>query len=583
MSQTTACPLDCYDACRILLDTNGKIKGDESHPVTRGYLCPHLNHFDEFERILEPSFQGKIISMQEAMEIICSTLRSSAPAKTLFYRGSGNIGLMQRSMDHFFASFGAVGTRGSLCDGAGEAGIIEGRGINYSLSSGVVDEAEVVIVWGRNPHVTHSHLLGALKNKSIIVIDPVQIQLAKTADVHIQIKPHCDLELALLLSSLALTSGLENKDFLEEYASKYNDFYTLIQTLEVNKTLESMDVTLDQLESVLEMIRGKRTVILVGTGVQKYRNGADVLRGIDALGAILGLFGKAGCGVGFLGSSLQGLELPFRVFEKTVSKPTIDFSVFDTVFIQGANPLGQMPNSSKVINEFVSAGFKIYFGLYENETSKASDLVIPGKTFLEKEDVRSSYGDFTLQKMSKLRETEIGISEYGLASALCNHFNLSIPKEQECLELFYDQMVSKDGVEYKKKMPKIPYENGFATHSGEFVFMDEFDLGLKDEKGLFLLTPKASKSLNSQFHRSSGVYLHPKCSFDVGDIVIVSSINGCIKLSVYHDERLRSDCAIIYAGTPGLNNLTATLLSHKGENAVYQENKIKVENVNSKF
>ncbi|MDP3266821.1 MAG: molybdopterin-dependent oxidoreductase [Sulfuricurvum sp.] len=577
MSQTTTCPLDCYDACRIIIDKNGKLKGDDTHPITQGYLCPHLNHYDEFERILVPKYKGKTISLEEAMEILCNTLQSSDPAKTLFYRGSGNIGLMQRSSDHFFAGMGAIGTRGSLCDGAGEAGIIEGRGINYALSPGIIDEAEVVIVWGRNPHVTHSHLLGTLKNKSIIVIDPVQTQLAKTAALHIQIKPHCDLQLALLLSRFVVIEGSQDKDFLEEYGNDYQDFYELTQTLRIKSTLESIDVTLGQIGSLLELIRDKRTVVLVGTGVQKYRNGAEVLRAIDAFGAILGLFGKAGCGVGFLGSSTQGLDFPFRTLHKTVPKPTIDFSAFNTVFIQGGNPLGQMPNSGKVTDEFGRAGFKIYFGLYENETSQECDLILPAKTFLEKEDVRSSYGDFTLQKMSKLRDSKIGISEYDLASALCNRFNLSIPTQQECLEFFYDQMVSKDGVDYKKNMPDIPYENGFETDNGEFEFIDEIDLSYSGEEGLFLLTPKAARSLNSQFHRPSGVHLHPQSGFEIGDMVMVSSKNGSIKMSVYHDERLRIDCAIIYAGTRGLNNLTPSLLSYEGENAVYQENKIKVE------
>ncbi|MFA6188147.1 MAG: molybdopterin-dependent oxidoreductase [Sulfuricurvum sp.] len=577
MIQTTTCPLDCYDACRILIDANGKIKGDESHPVTRGYLCPHLNHFDEFERIVEPRFAGKTISMTEAIERLSTALQNSDPQRTLFYRGSGNIALMQRSTDHFFAGMGATGTRGSLCDGAGEAGIILGRGINHALSPKIIDEAEVVIVWGRNPHVTHSHLLGVLKNKFIVVIDPVQTQLAKTANLYLQIKPHCDLQLALLLSRFVIIEGSQDEAFLEEYGSAYHDFYELTQTLRIKATLEAIDVTLGQIGSVLELIRGKKTVILVGAGVQKYRNGADVLRAIDGFGAILGLFGKAGCGVGFLGSSTQGLELPFRTLHKTVPKPTIDFSAFDTVFVQGGNPLSQMPNSRKVTESFKRSGFKIYFGLYENETSAACDLILPAKTFLEKEDVRSSYGDFTLQKMSKLRECEIGISEYDLASALCNRFNLSIPTQQECLDCFYDQMVRKDGVDYRKEVPSIPYENGFETDSGEFEFMDELDLGSNEEEGLFLLTLKAARSLNSQFHRSSGVYLHPQCGFEAGEMVTITSKTGSIQLSVCYDDRLRSDCAIIYAGTPGLNTLTPSLLSYEGESAIYQENKIKVE------
>jgi hypothetical protein len=247
------------------------------------------------------------------------------------------------------------------------------------------------------------------------------------------------------------------------------------------------------------------------------------------------------------------------------------------VFVQGGNPLSQMPDSAKVTKEFSASGTKIYFGLYENETSAACDLILPAKTFLEKEDVRSSYGDFSLQKMSKLRESEIGISEYDLAHELCSHFNLSIPTQQECLDTFYDQMVSKNGVDYRKNMPDIPYENGFETDSGEFEFMDELDLGLNDEDGLFLLTPKSARSLNSQFHRSSGVHLHPQCGFEEGTIVTVTSKTGLIQLQVFHDERLRSDCAIIYAGTPGLNNLTPSLLSYEGESAIYQENKIKVE------
>lgn len=577
MSQTTTCPLDCYDACRIVIDVNGKIKGDADHPITQGYLCSNLNHFDEFERIVEPRHNGKAITMSEAMERLCEVLQSSDPKKTLFYRGSGNIGLMQRSTDHFFAGMGAMGTRGSLCDGSGEAGIISGRGINHALSPDIINEAEVVIVWGRNPHVTHSHILGALKNKSIIVIDPVQTKLAKTADIHIQIKPHCDMQLALLLSRFVVIEGSQDEDFLEKYGSEYHDLYDLTQTLRIKATLESIDVTLGQVGSILELIRDKKTVILVGTGVQKYRNGAEVLRAIDAFGVILGLFGKPGCGVGFLGSSTQGLELPFRKVQKTVPIPTINFSTFDTVFVQGGNPLSQMPDSAKVAKEFAASGTKIYFGLYENETSAACDLILPAKTFLEKEDVRSSYGDFSLQKMSKLRESEIGISEYDLAYELCNHFNLSIPSQQECLNSFYDQMVSKNGVDYRKNMPDIPYESGFETDSGEFEFMDELDLGSNDDEGLFLLTPKSARSLNSQFHRSCGIYMYPQCGFEEGERVMVTSKTGSIELSVSHDERLRSDCALIYAGTPGLNNLTPSLLSYEGESAIFQENKIKVE------
>lgn len=577
MTQTTACPLDCYDACRIILDDRGKIKGDKDHPVTQGYLCPNLNHFDEYARISQPRFRGKVITMDEAIEILLKRLNANKADKTLFYRGSGNIGLMQRSMDHFFAQIGAMGTRGSLCDGAGEAAILEGRGVNYPLSPSMISQAQVVVVWGKNPQSTHSHLLPFLKNKKIIVIDPIKTPLAQSSDLHIQIKPHCDLSLALLLSRFSITEGLQDKEFLDKYVSDYDAFHELIQSMNVHEMLESIDVSPEQIGAILEIIRGKRTVILVGLGVQKYQNGSDAMRAIDGFAALLGLFGKPGCGVSFLGSSKEGLNLPFISIPKTVPIPTVNFSNFDTVFVQGGNPLAQMPNSLKVREEFAQSEFTVYFGLYENETSKVCDLVIPAKTFLEKNDVRSSYGDFTLQMMPRLRQTEIGISEYTLAKSLCEHFHVSIPDEEECLEMLKDQMETIDGVGLKKNRPEIPYNNGFKTGSGKFEFMDEVELTI-DNNDLFLITCKSPRSLNSQFHREEGIFLHPDCGFSEGDKVSVSSKAGEISLIVHYDSRLRSDCALIYAGTPGVNILTPSLLSHEGENAVYQEFKIKVEN-----
>ena len=92
---------------------------------------------------------------------------------------------------------------------------------------------------------------------------------------------------------------------------QYEEFYELTQNLRIKATLQSIDMTLGQIGSILEMIRGKKTVILVGVGVQKYKNGSEAVRAIDGFAALLGLFGKPGCGVSFLGSSKEGLNLPF--------------------------------------------------------------------------------------------------------------------------------------------------------------------------------------------------------------------------------------------------------------------------------
>ncbi|MDD3769771.1 MAG: molybdopterin-dependent oxidoreductase [Sulfuricurvum sp.] len=573
--KTTACPLDCYDACRIVIDENGMPKGDKTHPITRGYLCPNLNHYGEYPRIPAPRLHGREVSMDEALRALEKRLEESKPREVLYYRGSGNVALMQRSVEHFFAHYDAVGTSGSLCDGAGAAGIETGRGRNYVLSPQMIAHAEAVVVWGRNPHATHSHLLPFLNAKTLIVIDPVETELARKADLHIKIKPRGDLHLALLLSRFAIIEGSHDREWLEEHAGDVEEFYELTQSIRIKATLDAIDVSLGQIGDMLSLIQGKRTAILVGAGVQKYRNGAEVLRAIDAFGAVMGLFGKEGCGVSFLGDSSVGIDSPFRSIAKKVSKPTVDFSKYNCVFVQGANPLAQMPDSNRVRQSFSQAGFRVYFGLYENETSRASDLVIPAKNFLEKNDFRSSYGDYTLQEMRKIHQSDIGIGEYEVARRLCDTFGFPLLGEEEYLEHFRDQAIEREGVTYRSSIPDIPYSEGFEE--GEFVFPDEVEARLEEREGFHLITPKHPKGLNSQFYRESAAFFHPDAGFEEGRRVRLSSPSGSVEMEVAWDGRLRKDCVLIYSGTPDVNVLTPAWLSYEGECAVYQEHTLKVE------
>lgn len=578
MSQVTACPLDCYDACSIDV-VDGNLKGRKD-TYTHGYLCPHLNHYENHERITVPRYQGKAISMDEAMQILeekCAKV--SDPSQLLHYRGHGNFGLMQEVTDHFFANFGATLTDGSLCDGAGEAGIIEGRGHNKLLSPEQIAKSEVVIVWGRNIHTTNSHLLPFLKDKTVIVIDPIKTKMAESADFYLQIKPKGDLYLALMLSRFAIINGMEDEEFLEEHATEHADFYELTQTVRIKAILDSIDVTLGDIGKILDLIKGKRTVILAGVGIQKYRHGADVMRAIDSFGAIMGLFGKEGCGVNFLGSSKEGITSPFSTKAKTkpVAVGNVDFGRFEIAFIQGSNPLNQMPDTNRVKASIAKTPSVVYFGLYENETSAAAELVIPAKSFLEKDDIRSSYGHPGLLDMPKVDESETGVSEYELAARLCNAFDIDIDSELTYLEHFraFGKERATDMV--VKGREEIPYRDGFETDDDEFCFLEEYDLAPDLDEDLFLLTVKSDKSLNSQFKRETQVNMNASLGFSDGEKVRITSDNGELEFEVAIDERLRDDCILIYSGTPGVNLLTDHKLSYEGKNASYQEQKVKVE------
>ncbi len=562
----TACPLDCYDACSIIYE-EGKLKGDKKHLLTQGFLCPHLNHYTEHPRIEIPRYKGEAITMDEALGLLKQKIQETPQNRTLHLRGHGNFGLMQGVTDHFFASHGALLTKGSLCDGAGEAGILEGRGSNFLFSPEQIAKSDVVIFWGRNPHVSNSHYLPMLKDKTIIVIDPVETKIAAQADCFIQIKPHADMYLALLLCRFMMIEGMEDKSYLEEFASEYEDFYELTQSIRIKVTLEKIDVTLGDIGRILELVRGKRTTILVGVGVQKYRSGAEAMRSIDAFGVLLG----SGCGVNFLGSSTEGIASPFNQTASRVAVGNIDFNAFDLIFIQGMNPLSQMPDTNRVEKEIIDVQEVVYFGLYENESSHIADLVIPAKSFLEKDDIRSSYGSNDLLKMPRQYGSDIGISEYELSAYLCRAFDIALKSEASYLEYFESHLL------HVKGRKDVPYAEGFDTDDGEFVFIDELDFNLNLKRDLFLITCKSPRSLNSQFHRERHVYLHSAMGYLEGQKIRIVSKEGSIELDVKFDDNLRHDCVLIYSGTPGVNRLTSSKLSYEGLNAAYQENKVKVE------
>jgi anaerobic selenocysteine-containing dehydrogenase len=230
-----------------------------------------------------------------------------------------------------------------------------------------------------------------------------------------------------------------------------------------------------------------------------------------------------------------------------------------------------MPDTNRVEKELQGVKEIVYFGLYENESSKMADLIIPAKTFLEKDDIRSSYGSNDLLKMPKQIDSDIGISEYNLSSYLCKAFDIELRSEREYLEHFESHLLHVRG------RKDTPYENGFDTDDGEFLFLDELDVGFKLKKDLFLLTCKSPNSLNSQFNREKYLYLNSSMGYLEGQRVRIVSENGSIELDVRFNDDLRSDCLLIYSGTPDVNRLTSSKLSYEGLNASYQENKVKVE------
>ncbi len=579
----SACPLDCYDACTVVYE-EGRLKGDPDHPITRGSLCPNLNAFLKTPRIQTPRFRGEEITMEEALTILQEKLKTCDPARVLFFKGSGNFGKMQEITQLFFARYGATFTKGSLCDGGGAAGVAAGRGRNLIMTPEQIAKSDVVVLWGRNLSVTNAHLWPYIEDKILIVIDPVRTPIAKKAHIHIQLKPRSDLFLALLFIRFAYIEQMEDEAYIARHTEGFDYFIEFARSYGMKRLMGLVDASIDDIMTALALIEGQKVAFLVGVGVQKYTIGDAVLRAIDSFAAMLGLFGKEGCGVSYMGESGLDFVDPFAPGEgvRRVPKATVDFGAYDLAFIQGANPAAQLPRSAKVIEGLRRCPFVVSFGLYEDETAELADLVLPAKTFLEKEDLRLSYGHEYVSDMPKLCDTQIGISEYALTEYLCRGFGYPpLRSEREYIdEIIASNTTLRDGRLVSRSYETIPYTEGFDTEEGAFCFIDEIEDEWQEGEGYHLITCKSRHSLNSQFRSEEAyVYLPAECGIEDSSRVRLSSEYGSAEFRVRISDALRPDTLMIYSGTPGVNYLTPDLLSNEGESAVYQEVKIKVEKI----
>ncbi len=584
----TACGLDCGDACEITVNAEEYLKLKAN--TNNGTLCSLLNK-DMFEakRLETPTIDGKKVTIEEALDATAEALSKNS----LLWRGSGNFGVMQEITNLLFEKIGGSLTKGSLCDGAGDAGIIEGRGINRTLPIEQIEKAEVIIVWGRNISTTNSHLIPYLKNKKIVVIDPIKTSLARKANLFIQIKPRSDIYFILLLARLIFMEDTENIKWLDKFAPEYEEFYDFTRTFRIKAMLEYLELDLNIFGEVLEYMKADKVVILVGNGVQKYMIGHSVLWAIDSLASILGLFGKEGCGVGYLGNSKLGFINPFDIKCNKVSKARTPFNNFKTVLIQGGNPAESMPNSNEVIDNLKNVENLIYFGLYENETSKRARIVIPAKNFFEKDDVRLNYGDYRVTKMNKAIESSFGISEYQFTKEMYDRLGFNVLKDENFyINNWLNQCDKIDGKYRSPAYQELPYSNGFGKGEDEFIFIDDFDddfISLKqlrkyrkvnkdkrEKIEYWLITPKSKHSMNTQFKRDNIVSLNPKTGYEDGEEIVISSKWGEHKFIVKNSFDIRDDSIVIKSNAIGVNYLTPPIISEEGENACYQEVKVNI-------
>ncbi|HEK4628405.1 molybdopterin-dependent oxidoreductase [Clostridioides difficile] len=315
------CTLDCHDCCKFNVYTKGnnvvKIEGDKNHPYTKGFICKkgmaHLDRLNHKDRIKTPMLKvdgvWKEISFDKAIEIMAEKLtyyKEKYTSKSVMHYdqyGSGSV--LKYIGDIFFNFYGGVSRhKGGPCWSAGmhaqkyDFGVAKSHAIEDMLNS------KSIFVWGKNPAYTTIHTMQIIKKAKekgikIVVIDPIYTKTAQIADKYVQVNPGTDGALAIAMAKIIVEDKLYDEEYINSYVIGFEEYKRYLSSLELSFLIDECGVKENDIRELVDLYTNKYSSINVGYGLQKYKNGGNTIRAIDALGAITGQIGFSGGGVNY--------------------------------------------------------------------------------------------------------------------------------------------------------------------------------------------------------------------------------------------------------------------------------------------
>ncbi|MGQ9625070.1 MAG: molybdopterin-dependent oxidoreductase [Candidatus Bathycorpusculaceae bacterium] len=436
----TVCARDCYDTCfmKVLISNDKKpnrIVGEKTNPVTQGFLCPRgimaIKRTYSSERVLfphkmvgeKPHGSFKRISWDDALDTLVEKLRhvmenfGSSAALHLYY--SGNMGLLtQYFPQRLFYALGFSQTDLSICSKSGHEALKLHYGLSYGVDSDELSSMKLTVYWGFNAAVSAPHLHAlSLKAKrdggAIVVVDPRKSETAKLADFWIQPNPGSDVALAYGVMKCLIENELVDLDFIEKNTCGFKKLKEMVLKWMVESVEDYTGVEWKNITRLAQFYADfKPSVTMIGIGMQKSLYGAESVRAVSLIPALVGLHR----GFYYSNSKCWNINLPYLTGEELTDKKVkgvsqvalgkhLERGDFKFVYIHNMNPAQTLPNQ-KAVREGLARKdvFVVVHDTHWTETTKFADLVLPARTFLEKEDVVISYSHKYVRKSKKVIE-----------------------------------------------------------------------------------------------------------------------------------------------------------------------------------
>jgi formate dehydrogenase major subunit len=287
-----------------------------------------------------------------------------------------------------------------------------------------VEQAEVALLIGVNPTQGHPVVgarikQAAIKGLKLVTADPRRIELADYGQLHLGMRPGTNAALLNGLAHVVIRDGLVNRDFVEARTEGYEELADLLEAYTPEAVEEITSVPADDLVAAAHMYAtAERACILWGLGVTEHRYGSECVRMICNLALLTGNVGRPGAALlplrgqnNVQGSSDHGAlpdtftdyrhvsdEAVASQFEERWGvemkrEPGMKIpEMFDAavegrlkaMYIFGEDVAQTDPDTAHVEHALDSLDFLVCQDIFENETTKHADVILPASSFLEK-------------------------------------------------------------------------------------------------------------------------------------------------------------------------------------------------------
>ena len=525
-----------------------RVEGDPESPQTHGLLCskglasPNLT--TNPKRVAQPlkrvgkRGEGKFepIEWDEALDLIAEKL---AHYKNTF--GPQGVALLEgtrRGWSRVYTRFanvfgtpnhGAAGWAQCLWPRLIDNTLTYGPGAQYSETQDYPN-AHCVLCWGVNPPTSWGVRAGDImrvrqRGAALIVVDPYLSETAAKADIWLQIKPDTDMALALCFLHVIIRDQLYDQDFVHEYTFGFDAVAAEVASATPAWAETITGVKAELIEQAASVYaKAPSASIVRSLAIDQLHDSVQVCRAISILISITGNIGKPGSNN--LGSSrgdisqnthafikadrvpeeMQKLRCGYDAFPlltqelspvPTAHMPTLwkqvvskDPYAIPCAMIFGSNAVVSYTNSSMVEQALMNLEFLVVADIFMTPTAQYADIVLPASSWLERENVISSFqtSNTCTQFQQPVTSVDDSRSDIEIIIALAKRLGLQ-DDFWETPKAMYDMLLEPAGVSYDEGVAKrrlckpmvygLYKQRPFKTPSGKIELYSQ----LAEQKG----------------------------------------------------------------------------------------------------